>query len=94
MTAVAGGDPDPVRLEFWYEFASPHFPLAAARIERLVAGTPIELAWRPFLLGPIFKRRAHDASPFQNPSPAQRRYRWRDVERLCTATGRRAVLGQ
>jgi 2-hydroxychromene-2-carboxylate isomerase len=72
-------------IEFWYEFASPYSYLAAARIERLVAGKPIRLDWRPFLLGPIFRQRPHDPSPFQNPSPAEQRYRWRDVERLCAA---------
>ncbi len=72
-------------VEFWYEFASPYSYLAAARIERLVAGTSIRLDWRPFLLGPILAQRTHDPSPFQNPTPAQRRYRWRDVQRLCVA---------
>ncbi len=75
----------PPLIEFWYDFASPYSYLAAARIERLVAGTAIRLAWRPFLLGPIFARRSHDPSPFQNPTPAQRRYRWRDVQRWCAA---------
>jgi 2-hydroxychromene-2-carboxylate isomerase len=74
-------------IEFWYEFASPYSYLAAARIERLAAGRPIRIDWRPFLLGPIFKQRAHDPSPFQNPSPAERRYRWRDVQRLAAAEG-------
>ncbi len=82
MPAAAG----PV-IEFWYEFASPYSYIAAARIDRLVAGTPIRLDWRPFLLGPILAQRPHDPSPFQNPSPAQRRYRWRDVQRLCAAEG-------
>jgi 2-hydroxychromene-2-carboxylate isomerase len=75
------------RVEFWYEFASPYAYVAAARIERLVAGHAIELDWRPFLLGPILKQRPQDSSPFQNPSPAQRRYRWRDIQRLCAAEG-------
>lgn len=80
---MASAAPNESTLEFWYEFASPYSYIAAARIERLVQGTPIRLRWRPFLLGPIFARRSHDPSPFQNPSPAQRRYRWRDVQRLC-----------
>jgi 2-hydroxychromene-2-carboxylate isomerase len=74
-------------IEFWYEFASPYSYLAAERIERLVAGRPLRLDWRPFLLGPIFRQRPHDPSPLQNPSPAERRYRWRDVQRLCAAEG-------
>ena len=72
-------------IEFWYEFASPYAYLASARIERLIAEKPLRIDWRPFLLGPIFKARAHDRSPFQNPTPVQRRYRWRDVQRLCAA---------
>jgi 2-hydroxychromene-2-carboxylate isomerase len=78
---------EPRVIEFWYEFASPYSYLAAARIERCVAGRPLSLDWRPFLLGPIFRQRSHDPSPYQNPSPAQRRYRWRDVQRLAAAEG-------
>jgi 2-hydroxychromene-2-carboxylate isomerase len=74
-------------IEFWYDFASPYCYLAASRLERLAAGKPLRLAWRPFLLGPIFKQRSHDPSPFQNPSLVERRYRWRDVQRLCAAEG-------
>ena len=74
-------------LEFWYEFASPYCYLAAARIEPLVSGTPIRLEWRPFLIGPILAQRPNDPTPFQNPSPAERRYRWRDVQRHCAAAG-------
>ena len=74
-------------IEFWYEFASPYAYVAASRIQGLTAGKKLRVDWRPFLLGPIFKSRAHDNSPFQNPSPAQRRYRWRDVQRLCAAAG-------
>jgi 2-hydroxychromene-2-carboxylate isomerase len=72
-------------VEFWYEFASPYSYLAAARIERLAAAAGLRVDWRPFLLGPILAQRAHDPSPFQNPTPAQRRYRWRDLQRLCAA---------
>ncbi len=77
----------PATIEFWYEFASPYSYLAAGRIEVLTAGQRLAIDWQPFLLGPIFKTRAHDPSPFQNPSAAQRRYRWRDVQRLCAAVG-------
>ena len=74
-------------VEFWYEFASPYSYIAAARIEPLAQAAAIHLDWRPFLLGPILARRSRDPSPFQNPSPAQRRYRWRDVQRLCASQG-------
>ncbi|ROP99751.1 2-hydroxychromene-2-carboxylate isomerase [Stella humosa] len=74
-------------IEFWYEFASPYAYLAAARIERLVAGTPLRLTWRPLLLGPIFQRRPGHASPFQEPAPAESAYRRRDAERCAVAQG-------
>jgi 2-hydroxychromene-2-carboxylate isomerase len=74
-------------IEFWYDFASPYSYLAADRIERLAASAGAGVAWRPFLLGPIFARRAHNPSPFQNADPAERRYRWRDIERICRLQG-------
>ncbi len=44
-------------LTFWYEFASTYSWLAAERIETLAAQAGVEVAWRPFLLGPIFAAR-------------------------------------
>ena len=40
------------------------------------------LAWRPFLLGPIFAAQGWRDSPF-NIYPAKGRYMWRDMERIC-----------
>lgn len=71
-------------LSFWYEFASTYSYPAAARIERLAAAAGIEVAWRPFLLGPIFARQGWSDSPF-NLYPAKGRYMWRDLERICAA---------
>src|SRR5262245_52497375 len=73
-------------LDFWYEFASTYSYPAAMRIERLTAKTGVEIAWRPFLLGPIFKAQGWDNSPF-NLYPARGRYMWRDLERICAAEG-------
>ncbi|MDM0109463.1 2-hydroxychromene-2-carboxylate isomerase [Variovorax sp. J22R24] len=77
----------PSVMEFWYDFASPYSYIAAARIERLTSDTSVSIEWRPFLLGPIFKRRSGGVSAFQNPDPSERRYRRRDVERLCERYG-------
>ncbi len=76
-----------VEIEFWYEFASPYAYLAATRLDRLVAGTPLRPVWRPLLLGPIFARRPGHASPFQEPAPAEAAYRRRDAERCAVAQG-------
>lgn len=76
-----------VEIEFWYEFASPYAYLAAARLGRLVEGTPLRPVWRPLLLGPIFARRPGHSSPFQEPAPAEAAYRRRDVERCAMLQG-------
>ncbi len=73
------------QVQFWYEFASPYSYIAAHRVERLFEASGAEIVWRPLLLGPIFAAQAADGSPFQQASPAERRYRQRDVERLCAA---------
>jgi 2-hydroxychromene-2-carboxylate isomerase len=69
------------KLEFWYEFASTYSYLSALRIENVAAAAKIEVAWRPFLLGPIFRAQGWNDSPF-NVYPAKGRYMWRDMERL------------
>jgi 2-hydroxychromene-2-carboxylate isomerase len=70
------------RLEFWFEFASTYSYLAAMRVETIALDANIKVAWRPFLLGPIFKRQGWDTSPF-NIQAAKGRYMWRDMERQC-----------
>jgi len=75
--------PTDATLEFWHEFASPYCYLSAARIEALAAAARVRILWRPFLLGPIFRRRPHQPSPAQDGPPDEARYRRRDIERLC-----------
>ena len=74
------------KLDFWYEFASTYSYLAALRIGALAQERKMDIAWRPFLLGPIFKVQGWDSSPF-NLFPAKGAYMWRDIERLCDAQG-------
>ncbi|MBN4046575.1 2-hydroxychromene-2-carboxylate isomerase [bacterium AH-315-P15] len=69
-------------LEFWYEFASTYSYPAAMRIEDLAARKGVEIAWRPFLLGPIFGAQGMTDSPF-NLFPIKGQYMWRDIERQC-----------
>jgi 2-hydroxychromene-2-carboxylate isomerase len=72
------------RVEFWFEFASTYSYPAAQRVEGVARAAGVELAWRPFLLGPIFKAQGWNDSPF-NLYPAKGRYMWRDLERICAA---------
>ncbi len=76
------------RLEFWFEFASTYSYPAAMRIEALAAESGCAVAWRPFLLGPIFKEQGLRDSPF-NVYPGKGRYMWRDLERICEELGLR-----
>ncbi len=72
--------------EFWYEFASTYSYPAALRIAALAEERGVSIAWRPFLLGPIFAAQGWRDSPF-NIYPAKGRYMWRDLERTCGAMG-------
>jgi 2-hydroxychromene-2-carboxylate isomerase len=74
------------RLDFWFDFGSTYSYLSAWRIEALSRDAGVGLRWRPFLLGPIFARQGWTTSPF-NLQPAKGRHMWRDMERLCAATG-------
>lgn len=74
------------KLDFWYEFGSTYSYLAAMRIEGLAKERNVDIAWRPFLLGPIFRAQGWGTSPF-NLFPAKGAYMWRDMERLCEAQG-------
>jgi 2-hydroxychromene-2-carboxylate isomerase len=77
--------PGPV-LDFWFDFASTYSYPAAVRIGPLAAEAGVEVRFRPFLLGPIFKAQGWDSSPF-NLFPAKGRNMWRDLERLCEDAG-------
>ena len=74
------------RIEMWCELASPYTYLAAMRIDELAAAAGVEVAWRPFSLGPIFAAVGWSTSPFEI-YPAKGRYMWRDVEREAAALG-------
>lgn len=73
-------------LTYWFEFASPYSYLTSTRIDALAAARGVTVAWKPFLLGPIFAAHGWDTSPFKI-YPAKGRYMWRDVERRCAAAG-------
>jgi 2-hydroxychromene-2-carboxylate isomerase len=57
------------------------------RMEDAARAARVEVAWRPFLLGPIFTEQLGiKDSPF-NAFPVRGRYMWRDLERLCAKHG-------
>lgn len=74
-------------LELWFDFASTYSYLAVMRVEDAARAAGLEVAWRPFLLGPLFTEQLGIRdSPF-NAFPVRGRYMWRDLERLCARYG-------
>ncbi len=91
QSSIPGTVPDtpaeePATLQFWFEFASTYSYLSAMRIEALAQDLGVRIEWRPFLLGPIFKKQGWETSPF-NLHPAKGLYMWRDMERQCERYG-------
>ncbi len=72
-------------MEFWFDFGSTYSYPAAMQIEQVAAARQVTVAWRAFLLGPIFETQGWRDSPF-NIYPAKGHYMWRDLERLCHET--------
>jgi len=73
-------------IEFWFEFASTYSHLAAFAVEERANARGVRVAWRSFLLAPIFGAQGWSDSPF-NIYPAKGAYMWRDLERICVAQG-------
>ena len=71
---------------FWFDFASTYSYLAAMRVEAQAKSSGVQVAWEPFLLGPIFARQGWTDSPF-NLFPAKGLNMWRDLERQCEKYG-------
>ncbi len=74
------------QLTFWFEFASTYSYLSAMRIEEVARRAGAGIVWKPFLLGPIFKRQGWNTSPF-NLYPAKGHYMVRDIERIAQERG-------
>jgi 2-hydroxychromene-2-carboxylate isomerase len=77
---------NPMPLEFWFDFASNYSYLSAMRIEQTAARLGVNIQWRPFLLGPIFKSFGWATSPFVL-QPWKTDYVWRDMARQCRKYG-------
>lgn len=69
-----------MKLEIWFEFASTYSYLTVSRAEPLLNAAGVEFSWRPFLLGPIFRERGLETSPFVL-DPVKGAYMWRDLAR-------------
>jgi 2-hydroxychromene-2-carboxylate isomerase len=72
----------PPEIEFWFEFGSSYSYLSVMRIEGEAQRRGVQIVWKPFLLGPIFRALGMENSPFvlQKEKGA---YVWRDMARQC-----------
>ncbi|WP_151632587.1 2-hydroxychromene-2-carboxylate isomerase [Noviherbaspirillum aerium] len=73
-------------IEFWFEFGSNYSYLSVMRIEALARNAGVDIAWRPFLLGPIFRDFGWSSSPFVL-QEEKGRYVWRDMARQAAKHG-------
>ena len=73
-------------LEFWFDFGSNYSYLSAMRIEALARKHHVEVIWKPFLLGVVFKALGWQSSPFVL-QKLKGDYMWRDMARLCDKYG-------
>ncbi|MFM2088547.1 MAG: hypothetical protein RLZZ237_3416, partial [Pseudomonadota bacterium] len=60
--------------------------LSAMRIEALAREKKVEIIWKPFLLGVVFKALGWETSPFVL-QKLKGDYAWRDMARLCEKYG-------
>lgn len=80
------GSKDKRVLEFWFDFGSNYSYLSAMRIEALARAAGITIAWRPFLLGVIYRELGWKEPPFIT-QVEKGRYAWMDTQRQAKKYG-------
>ena len=73
--------------EFWFDFASTYSFLASQRIGELAAEAGVPIAWRPFVLGVVFRECGWQAGPPVVNNPRKAAYMWRDLARQAAKRG-------
>ena len=73
-------------IEFWFDFGSNYSYLAMMRVDAQAARHGVQVIFKPFLLGPIFKSFGWATSPFVL-QQKKGEYTWRDMERQCAKFG-------
>jgi len=75
----------PAPIEFWFDFSSPYSYLASEKIEELAARHGRTVAYKPTLLGAIFKTTG--GAPLTELAPAKANYFVHDFERSARFAG-------
>jgi 2-hydroxychromene-2-carboxylate isomerase len=86
MTGVAKQAEQAPEIEFWFEFGSNYSYLSVMRIEQEARRHGVRIAWKPFLLGPIFRALGMENSPFVL-QKEKGVYAQQDLARLCLKYG-------
>ena len=73
-------------LEFWFDFGSNYSYLSTMRIEALAQEAGITIAWKPFLLGVIYRELGWKEPPFVTQAE-KGRYVWLDTQRQAKKYG-------
>jgi len=73
-------------IELWFEFGSNYSYLSVMRIEEAAVRHGVAVAWKPFLLGPIFKSFGWESSPFVA-QKEKGEYVMKDMARQCRKYG-------
>ncbi len=73
-------------MEFWFDFGSNYSYLTTMRIEEAAARAGVQVEWKPFLLGPLFRELGWESSPFVL-QKAKGEYVWQDMVRQCRKAG-------
>ncbi|MFN3212930.1 MAG: 2-hydroxychromene-2-carboxylate isomerase [Henriciella sp.] len=75
-----------MKVEIWFEFASTYSYLTVSRAEEAFKQANVSFVWRPFLLGPIFRAKGWETSPFVL-DEVKGAYMWRDLARRAERFG-------
>ena len=82
---AAGPAPAGTQLRLHHDFSSPFSYLGAAQIEAVAAARGVDVAWRPILLGAMFRDIGTPDVPLFEMSEAKRRWVYADLERQAAA---------
>jgi 2-hydroxychromene-2-carboxylate isomerase len=74
-------------LELWFDFSCPYAYLASRRAPHLARAAGVELAWRPMLLGGVFRGIGAGDGPMATLSPQKAAHNHRDMHRWAEIFG-------
>lgn len=74
-------------IDFWFDYTCPYAYLGSTQVEALALRTGRRLAWKPMLLGGVFKARSTPQRLFETLSPAKAAHNARDLDRQAERFG-------